>query len=61
MQCIQGDRATHAITITAPEGQFQPWIKNGLIEAIKAAISQGDVVTSKKITAMSGGGCVGCT
>ncbi|KAH7401296.1 hypothetical protein BKA66DRAFT_436449 [Pyrenochaeta sp. MPI-SDFR-AT-0127] len=60
MQCIQGDRATHTITITAPEGQYQPWIKNGLVEAMNAAIAVEGIVNKERITAMSGGGCVGC-
>lgn len=61
MQCVQGDDATHTITITAPEGQYQPWIKNGLVQAMQAALDTEKVTQSKGITAMSGGGCVGCT
>ncbi|WP_227547706.1 hypothetical protein, partial [Moraxella catarrhalis] len=49
------------VTITAPEGQYQPWIKNGLIDAMKAALATDKVTESERITAMSGGGCVGCT
>lgn len=60
VQCVQGDRASHTITITAPEGQYQPWIKNGLVEAMNAAITLEGIVDKKRITAMSGGGCVGC-
>jgi hypothetical protein len=60
MQCVQGDRTTHTVTITAPEGQYQPWIKNGLVEALQAAIAAEKVTESETITAMSGGGCVGC-
>ncbi|KAF2122602.1 hypothetical protein BDV96DRAFT_2665 [Lophiotrema nucula] len=61
MQCTESDDATHTITITAPEGQYQPWIKNGLVEALSAAIGTDGVTSSEQITAMSGGGCVGCT
>jgi hypothetical protein len=61
MQCVQGDSASHTVTITAPEGQYQPWIKNSLIDAMKAALATDKVTESERITAMSGGGCVGCT
>ncbi|KAF2998251.1 hypothetical protein E8E13_006168 [Curvularia kusanoi] len=60
LQCEQSDAATHTITLTAPEGQYQPWIKNGLVEAIQAALGTDGVVETKTINAMSGGGCVGC-
>ena len=60
MQCIQSDAASHTITITAPEGQYQPWIKNGLVEAMQAALGTEGVTETKTISAMSGGGCVGC-
>lgn len=61
MQCVQGDDATHTITITAPEGQYQPWIRNGLVDAMQSAIATEKVTTTEQIKAMSGGGCVGCT
>ena len=61
MQCVQGDDASHTITITAPEGQYQSWIRNGLVDAMQSAIATEKVTTSEQITAMSGGGCVGCT
>jgi hypothetical protein len=38
----------------------QPWIKNGLVEALQAALAVDGVTTSEPGTAMSGGGCVGC-
>lgn len=60
MQCVQGDAASHTITLTAPEGQFQPWIKNGLVEALQAALGTEGVTQKEVINAMSGGGCVGC-
>ena len=60
MQCVQSDAASHTVTITAPEGQYQPWIKNGLVEAIQAALGTEGVTETKTINAMSGGGCVGC-
>ncbi|KAF1349208.1 hypothetical protein EJ07DRAFT_184753 [Lizonia empirigonia] len=59
MQCIEGDSTTHTITLTAPEGQYQPWIKNGLVEAMQAALDTKGVTESKSITAMSGGGWTG--
>jgi hypothetical protein len=61
MQCEEGDAATHTITIKAPEGQYQTWIRNGLVDAMKAAIATDGVTKKEGITAMSGGGCVGCT
>lgn len=60
MQCVQGDAATHTITISAPEGQYQPWIKNGLVEAMLAALGTEGVTQSEVINSMRGGGCVGC-
>lgn len=60
MQCISDDSATHTVTITAPEGQYQPPLKKKLIEAIQAALGTKGVTQSKTVTAMSGGGCVGC-
>lgn len=60
MQCVKDDLTTHTITITAPEGQYQPWIKNGLVEAMVAAINTEKVVETKNVIAQSGGGCVGC-
>jgi hypothetical protein len=60
MQCVQGDAASHTITIKAPEGQYQPWIRNGLVDAMKAAIATEGVTEKKRITAMRGGGGVGC-
>jgi hypothetical protein len=60
MQCEEGDATTHTITLTAPEGQYQPWVKNGLVEALTAAVGVDKVTDKKTITAMSGGGCVGC-
>ncbi|KAF2732755.1 hypothetical protein EJ04DRAFT_565737 [Polyplosphaeria fusca] len=60
VQCTEDDDTTHTITITAPEGQYQPWIKNGLVEAIQAAIGTSGVTDEQSTVAMSGGGCVGC-
>ena len=60
MQCVQGDAASHTITMKAPEGQYQSWIRNGLVDAMQAAIKTDKVTSSERINAMSGGGCVGC-
>jgi hypothetical protein len=60
MQCRHGDAGSHTITITAPEGQYQASLKQGLIDAMNAAIATDKVTESKEITAMSGGGCTGC-
>lgn len=61
LQCEEGDMTTHTITISAPEGQYQTWIHNGLIDSMRAGIKTGDLVQQDTITAESGGGCVGCS
>jgi hypothetical protein len=48
------------ITIEVKEGQYQPWIKNGLIEAFMAAVGTDGIVEKQTENVMSGGGCVGC-
>lgn len=39
----------------------QPWIKNGFVEAMNAAVKAPGLITQQNSKPLRGGGCVGCT
>ena len=58
--CGDDQGATTDFTITINEGDYAPWIHNGLIDAQLAALKAPKVVTSETVTAMHPSGCSEC-
>lgn len=44
----------------AIEGQYVSWVRNGLVDAIKAAASAEGLIEHTTVQKCTGGGCVGC-
>ena len=49
LTCPNAIDGTDEFTITVNEGDFQPWIHNGLIDAQRAAVDTAGAVTTKQV------------